>query len=142
VSSIWDDKPELVERLKELNTEGEHSLSQIARILGNGLSRNAICGKLHRMKLPIKSHQGVQVRARKARPLPQARLVAVTVPAEPELPHDPVKNGDLLPHHCRWPNGDPGTESFSFCGANRVAPLPYCRSHIVIAFQLPKKRVG
>lgn len=48
MSGPWTD--ELVERLITLNREG-YSCSEIAARLGHGFSRNAIIGKIHRLKL-------------------------------------------------------------------------------------------
>lgn len=50
MTSIWAEKPELNEQLKELWTEGL-SASQIARKLSNGLTRNAVIGRVTRMGL-------------------------------------------------------------------------------------------
>ncbi|GAB6855470.1 GcrA family cell cycle regulator [Asaia astilbis] len=35
---------------------------------------------------------------------------------------------------CCWPNGDPGTPGFHFCGAKPVAGKPYCAEHCAIAY--------
>jgi GcrA cell cycle regulator len=48
----WTD--EIVEQLKQHWTEGK-SASQIANLLGNGLTRNAIIGKVHRLGLAGRS---------------------------------------------------------------------------------------
>lgn len=49
VGSIWTD--ELIAELKFLWERG-HSCSQIAAELGHGMTRNAVIGKAHRLKLP------------------------------------------------------------------------------------------
>lgn len=36
---------------------------------------------------------------------------------------------------CRWPVGEPGTESFHFCGAKSNPGVPYCTHHARIAYQ-------
>lgn len=35
----------------------------------------------------------------------------------------------LGPMHCKWPIGDPKTESFRFCGKRRMTGRDYCREH-------------
>jgi GcrA cell cycle regulator len=47
--SLWDDESR-VSYLKQLWTEGL-SASQIARVMGSGLTRNAVIGKAHRLGL-------------------------------------------------------------------------------------------
>jgi GcrA cell cycle regulator len=44
---------------------------------------------------------------------------------------------DLLPHHCRWPFGDPREANFSFCGGDRVPGRPYCEDCLKRAYQKP-----
>lgn len=36
---------------------------------------------------------------------------------------------------CKWPIGDPQRRDFHFCGAERVAGLPYCAAHVARAYQ-------
>ena len=43
-------------------------------------------------------------------------------------------------HMCKWPIGDPATESFSFCGRRSDEDGPYCREHANIAYQPQPKR--
>jgi GcrA cell cycle regulator len=42
---------------------------------------------------------------------------------------------DLRPDSCRWPMGDPGSESFLYCGDRRDGAGPYCACHRVRAYQ-------
>ena len=42
---------------------------------------------------------------------------------------------DLTERTCKWPIGDPATESFWFCGHEAEPGKPYCKTHISIAFQ-------
>ncbi len=35
---------------------------------------------------------------------------------------------------CRWPEGEPGTDTFRFCGRPAVADKPYCDEHCVRAY--------
>ena len=41
---------------------------------------------------------------------------------------------------CKWPNGDPLTEDFSFCGNDSAESGPYCSYHAEIAFQPASER--
>lgn len=47
---------------------------------------------------------------------------------------------ELKEHNCKWPNGDPLTEDFSFCGNESMEHGPYCRFHAKIAFQPASER--
>ena len=42
---------------------------------------------------------------------------------------------DLTERTCKWPIGDPATDSFWFCGHEAEPGKPYCKTHISIAFQ-------
>ena len=165
---MWTD--ERVEQLKKLWSEGL-SASQIAAQLG-GVSRNAVIGKVHRLKLssrgrataaPARQKKPAQPTAAKApvRPAPVARPVAQSIGsnalqtqfnAEP-APRQPVRNVDnVLPisrhlqlvqlndRTCKWPNGDPLSEDFNFCGNDAPDTGPYCAFHARIAFQPASER--
>jgi len=36
----------------------------------------------------------------------------------------------LLPHHCRWPIGDPQLADFHYCGKPKVGSHSYCDFHV------------
>ena len=42
---------------------------------------------------------------------------------------------ELTERTCKWPIGDPATETFWFCGHPAEQGKPYCETHIEIAFQ-------
>ena len=42
---------------------------------------------------------------------------------------------ELTERTCKWPLGDPATDSFSFCGLPAMAGKPYCEAHAGVAFQ-------
>ena len=46
-----------------------------------------------------------------------------------------LKLVDLSERTCKWPNGDPLSEDFSFCGADSKDTGPYCTYHSRVAFQ-------
>ncbi len=154
----WTD--ERVELLKKLWAEGL-SASQIATQLG-GVSRNAVIGKVHRLKLsgrgrassatprPKKSAPSAPKAPRPSRPMtttigatalqarfdaqpeaaPAPRLSSVVVPLSRNL-----KLIELSDRTCKWPNGDPLAEEFSFCGNDVGDCGPYCAYHSRVAYQ-------
>ena len=42
---------------------------------------------------------------------------------------------ELTERTCKWPIGDPATDTFWFCGHESEPGKPYCKTHISIAFQ-------
>jgi GcrA cell cycle regulator len=156
---------ERIERLKELWTEGL-SASQIAAELGEGVSRNSVLGKAHRLGLAQGERKGASMPrprnpphspdpAPAAEPPPQnkpdpAPMMSDRPPAEAaELPHRdeavvPRSEGvtimELREGVCRWPLGDPTTPEFRYCGARAVEGLPYCAHHAQMAYQPATER--
>src|SRR5215203_4912901 len=152
---------ERIERLKELWGEGL-SASQIAAELGEGVSRNAVLGKAHRLGL-AQGEAKVASSPRSYKPTrppdpppteeasaPNDAVPAPMMPARPlaaqaaELPRReelvvPRSEGvtimELREAMCRWPLGDPTTPEFQYCGARAVEGLPYCSHHAQIAYQ-------
>lgn len=155
----WTD--ERVESLKKLWQDGL-SASQIAKQLG-GVTRNAVIGKVHRLGLsgraaPSKPARPVFKAPRPARPAaaPAApRRIAEPVAAQPSSQpvQAPVRYIEEAPgsatvltlgaHMCKWPIGDPSSDSFTFCG-RRQDDGPYCMEHARVAYQpaQTKKRSG
>lgn len=165
---MWTD--ERVELLKKLWTEGL-SASQIAAQLGS-VSRNAVIGKVHRLKLSSRGRATAAPVAKKkhvapapapkpvtaARPAAQPqRIVAASVGAtalQVQFDAEPVTHHVMRPANdvvvpisrrlqlvelsertCKWPNGDPLSEDFSFCGNDAKDSGPYCGYHARVAFQ-------
>lgn len=165
----WTD--ERVELLRKLWSEGL-SASQIAAQLG-AVTRNAVIGKVHRLKLssrgrsaPAPARQKKPAAAPSAvkapsRATPVARPVA-TVGAtalQAQFDAEPAPRYGVRPTEdvvvpisrklqltqlsertCKWPNGDPLTEDFSFCGNEAAETGPYCAYHSRIAFQPAAER--
>lgn len=143
----WTD--ERVSLLKKLWGEG-HTAAEIAKQLG-GVTRNAVIGKAHRMKLsgrvsPIQQNKKPANKNVERKPVSEKLKVASTsektVPTKSkEAVPAPVKSDklyslmDLKPRMCRWPCGDPKEEEFGFCGDNSMAGLPYCEEHAKMAYQ-------
>ncbi|TKT74217.1 GcrA family cell cycle regulator [Aquamicrobium sp. LC103] len=162
----WTD--ERVELLKKLWSEGL-SASQIASQLG-GVSRNAVIGKVHRLKLsgrgrasaaPSRPKKAAQPSAprtvtRTSRPVAAsvgATALQVQFDAEPVARHAlrPIQNVvvpmsrnlklvELSERTCKWPNGDPLAEDFSFCGNDVGEGGPYCAYHSRVAYQPAAER--
>ena len=151
----WND--ERIDRLSRLWLEGR-SASQIAAELGQGVTRNAVIGKVHRLglsgraRVPATAAAGVRLRskaphrslpgdARPPAPNPLAgagitALVAAVPPsAKVVIPiSDRVTIMDLREAMCRWPLGDPTSSEFRYCGC-RSEVGPYCQAHARLAFQ-------
>ena len=162
----WTD--ERVELLKKLWAEGL-SASQIAAQLG-GVSRNAVIGKVHRLKLSSRGRAtNTQSRAKKpprptgskstsrtgsSRAIPQtvgANALSTAFQAQPVERVRPIEDVvvpisrrlslvELNEHTCKWPNGDPLHEDFHFCGNEAMESGPYCTYHARLAFQPASER--
>lgn len=126
----WTD--ERVNLLKQLWGEGK-TAAEIAKKLGEGVTRNAVIGKAHRLKLssrlsPIQQNTK-PVKTAEA-PKPRKRL-----PKQPEFKGKEISLVELETGMCRWPSGDPKEDDFSFCGHDTVEGLPYCETHAAAAYQ-------
>jgi GcrA cell cycle regulator len=160
---------ERIELLTKLWTEGL-SASQIAAELGEGVSRNAVLGKAHRLGLAQSEGLGASsTRPRKPTrppeppstseppgqqvpaPVPRTAKTANQQPTrQPEVTAAPVQvvvprsEGvtimELRESVCRWPLGDPTTPEFRYCGARAAEGLPYCSHHAQIAYQPAAER--
>ena len=158
---------ERIEKLTRLWAEGA-SASQIATELG-GVSRNAVIGKVHRLKLaqrktktatvrrpaaPRAASAGASPAVTRLAPTPVARGGAAVAPSLEELPEIPRPAADIVPifprltlmelgpSTCRWPIGDPMSPDFRFCGARTQDGATYCSHHACLAYQqrIPQQR--
>lgn len=128
----WTD--DRVAVLKKLWGEGK-TAAEIAKELG-GVTRNAVIGKAHRLKLsnrvsPIQQNKkpapvitAVKSPPRKIQPLKQK-----------DIEREKVDLIDLKANDCRWPFGDPKDADFGFCGDHSLEGLPYCMEHAQMAYQ-------
>jgi len=166
----WTD--ERVEQLKKLWADGL-SASQIAAQLG-GVSRNAVIGKVHRLKLSSrgratasparqkKTHQASTSVKTASRAATISRSMTTSIGAtalQAQFDAEPVARQMLRPvenvvvpisrrlqliqlneRTCKWPNGDPLSEDFHFCGNDSAETGPYCNYHSRIAFQPASER--
>ncbi len=129
----WTD--DRVELLTKLWTEGQ-TAAEIAKTLG-GVTRNAVIGKAHRLKLsnrvsPIQ--QNKKPAPVSVAPKPEKKKAKPVLPVEP-VNKDGIQLMDLGANMCRWPYGDPREENFGFCGGASIAGLPYCEEHAKAAYQ-------
>jgi len=159
----WTD--ERVELLRKLWLDGK-SASQIAAELENGITRNAVIGKVHRLGLSGRAKVAGATTPR-PRPRPPALRQPMVRPCTPmtrgatalafEL--QPIQRREAEPIEdivaslaesvtimelresmCRWPLGDPTTAEFRFCGSKSDAGGSYCRHHSRLAYQPPQDR--
>ncbi len=124
----WTD--DRIEKLKALWDAGQ-SASQIAKELGEGVTRNAVIGKAHRLGL-------------KSRPSPvKSDKVKAKAPARRTAKKDTkqlISLLDLTDRMCKWPIGHPGDADFHFCGKNAEPGMPYCAGHCAEAYQAQPPR--
>ena len=136
----WTD--EKVEKLKELWTKG-HTASQIAAALGD-TTRNAVIGKAHRLDLEARApskHSGAsvsrenkQIRRGPAPTSRKAKFQSILLDKNFE-PENPKSLEELTDTTCKWPIGHPNEEKFYFCGRKPEGEFPYCKLHVLYAFQ-------
>ena len=133
---------EKVEKLKELWSKG-HTASQIAGMLGD-TTRNAVIGKAHRLDLEArapskqsgkpKSRDNKQIRRTSAPTSRKAKFKSILLDKNFE-PENPKSLEDLTESTCKWPIGHPNEEKFYFCGRKPEGEFPYCKLHVLYAFQ-------
>ena len=146
----WTD--DRVSLLKRLWGEG-HTAAEIAKQLG-GVTRNAVIGKAHRLKLSNRVSPIQQNRKPANKNVERKVVVEKSVKVTPastkssggssvsrKIEVEPVPTGDLYdlmdlqPRMCRWPSGDPKEEGFGFCGSRTISGIPYCAEHAKLAYQ-------
>ena len=158
----WND--ERVEQLRKMWMDGL-SASQIAGELGNGITRNAVIGKVHRLGLSgrVKTMSSAPSRPRVQQPRaprnPAPRRPSNGVigsnaiafnfrPAPAPKPIEdvvvpmcePVTIMELKEAMCRWPLGDPATPEFRYCGGKSDIGVTYCPYHSRMAYQPAQDR--
>jgi GcrA cell cycle regulator len=133
---------EKVAKLKELWSKG-HTASQIAEALGD-TTRNAVIGKAHRLDLEARapskqsgqSSTSVNKPARRgSAPISRkAKFQSILLDKNFE-PENPKSLEELTDQTCKWPIGHPNEEKFYFCGRKPEGEFPYCKLHVLYAFQ-------
>ena len=135
---------EKVQKLKDLWSKG-HTASQIAELLGD-TTRNAVIGKAHRLDLEARApsknsstsssnNSNNKIVKRTAQPLNRkAKFQSILLDKTFE-PENPKSLEELSEKTCKWPIGHPNEESFYFCGRSPEGEFPYCKLHVLYAFQ-------
>ena len=141
----WNE--EKISKLKELWGKGS-TASQIAEIIG-GISRNAVIGKAHRLKLSSKIktrnasssqdfESDLEENNSKQKQGKKSKFKSLLIEKNFE-PENPKKLEELDESSCKWPVGHPEEESFYFCGRSSLKEFSYCKLHLLYAYQ-PKGR--
>lgn len=143
--SSWTD--DRIATLKQLWGAGK-TAAEIANELG-GVTRNAVIGKAHRLGLsgrssPIQTKSSVSKTDATANRTRRQQTVRSSTPSEPvfvdpTLDKAPDGKGksllELNEKMCKWPYGDPKKDGFHFCGDRSVPGMPYCSTHVEMAYQ-------
>ena len=137
--------PERVDLLKS-HFEAGRSCREIA--VSIGVSRNAVIGKLSRLRLshetsPAKTLPGQTPTKRRSRsgPRHQYEMLQMIYSEKEPAADAPVVSEhrcslfELNKERCRWPISTPGTEDFCFCGNTPLQGMPYCRGHTRLAYR-------
>ena len=129
------------EKLKELWSKG-HTASQIANLLGE-TTRNAVIGKAHRLNLEARAaakktkptvnvENNNQIKPQKVGRKAKFQALLLDKNFEQE---NPKTLEELTDETCRWPIGHPPEKDFYFCGRKPENDFPYCKLHVLYAFQ-------
>ena len=139
---------EKVKKLKELWTKG-YTASQIANMLGDK-TRNSVIGKSHRLNLEArapskqpssnsKNNHEVKTVKRNTQTLSRkSRFQSILLDKNFES-ENPTSLENLTDKTCKRPIGHPDQDDFYFCGRAPESDFPYCKLHILYAFQ-PKNQ--
>jgi GcrA cell cycle regulator len=121
------------ERLRELMAPRNLTAQQIAIELG--ITRNAVIGKCHRLKLPLPMRPAAAPERKrkprlkpiwKPRPAPAVTVCAPVAGA--------VSMIDLTSQTCRWPLWEDDRAPRLYCGAQVITGGSYCREHSGLAY--------
>ena len=140
----WDDQK--VEKLRIYWTRG-YTASEIARVLGEGVTRNSVIGKAHRLALaarapskksksPKKQNMASNLNKQEGHISKKSRFRSLLLDKS-FPPENPKQLEELDDKNCRWPNQlHPNEEGFYFCGRPPVVVFSYCKLHVLLAFQV------
>ncbi len=140
----WDDQK--VEKLRIYWARG-YTASEIARALGEGVTRNSVIGKAHRLKLaarassrkpksPEEQNVANNLNKQEVRISRKSRFRSLLLDKS-FPPENPKQLEELDDKNCRWPSQHhPNEEGFYFCGRPPVEGFSYCKLHVLLAFQV------
>ncbi len=111
---------EKVAKLKELWSKG-HTASQIAEAFNSP-----------------RTNDNKQIRRGPAPTSRKAKFQSILLDKNFE-PENPKSLEELTDETCKWPIGHPNEEKFYFCGRKPEGDFPYCKLHVLYAFQ-PKNQ--
>ena len=145
MAGVWT--PERVDSIRTMALAGL-SATQIAVQLGEGITRNMICGVAFRNKfhfLGVGGYSSHKPRPRKPKSEPISKpkrtyLKCIEITPEPPPPPVHVTLMELESWMCKWPIGDPRREDFRYCGAKRHEEYPYCSNCCMLAYESPESR--
>ena len=134
---------EKVKKLKELWTKG-HTASEIAGMFGD-TTRNAVIGKAHRLDLEERAPSKNKSSSEKKNTVKSQPKLRGSVSRKSKFksilldknfePENPTSLENLTNQTCKWPTGHPDEKKFYFCGRKPVDTFPYCKLHVLYAFQ-------
>lgn len=133
--------PERDAALMQLWADRGLSAAEIGRRLG--ISKNAVVGRSHRLRLPARPspiiRNGDKPRVRRPRPPRETLPLQEMAPIREPLPllhqtPEPIITADKARGLCCWPIGHPGTSDFAFCGNASRPGKPYCNEHCQRAY--------
>ena len=136
----WDENKE--KKLRELWSKG-HTASQIAKFFGD-TTRNAVIGKAHRLNLEARApskktvsenNQNTKPAVKSERSMRRKSKFQSILLDKNFEPEKPTSLENLSENTCKWPIGHPDEEKFYFCGRKPESDFPYCKLHVLYAFQ-------
>lgn len=122
-----------IDQLKTLVAGGDHSFSDIARVMG-APSRNVVLCKFNRLKDKdgTLAHPRPKLGGRK----PRVSTAIMPRPKEPEPVQEPIEMDglyitlmSLTSGMCNFPIGDPADSGFHYCGHKKRVGSSYCEPH-------------
>ena len=129
----WTEERE--QKLRELWKKG-YTASQIAEMLGESTTRNAVIGKAHRLKLAARAISKQSSRSPKKQDAAsglnkqerhisrKSRFKSLLLDKNFEV-ENPKKLEELDDKNCRWPIGHPDEENFYFFVRNPIKDFSY-----------------
>jgi GcrA cell cycle regulator len=157
MSSTWTETD--IAELSRLHGEGK-SASEIAAALGGSVTRNAVIGKIGRLRRselrdviaaatpsprkPVVRKPAPVAPVRAAAPVAQpAPVVVSATPARPPSASTPagISMDELTLNTCRWPLWSARETSGLYCGCRVLVGKSYCAEHLAIGTApLPQRR--